>query len=398
MTIALADYEWLTSAAAAPYLARCAEHTGELTRLVMALRKDLSAERAHLVIEQADLRQRAKEKFRRADEMFFTRKGLEQATDEVIARYKAERLRTPGVILDICCGIGGDLLALGRLRDEHESISVYGLDADPIVAYLAQQNCSRSGDCTVRVLTNLAEDVIAHEVDACHVDPDRRPAGRRTTTMENFTPSLDTLNEWAFGNITGGVKVAPATEVSHDWQQHAEREWIGSRGECRQQMIWFPGIGGEVGRRAATIVDEGAPVRRIVENHQAEPALQTAPLRYVFEAHAAVLAAKVSASLAAELQMSTLTSDGGYLTSDSPARDLAVASFEVLDVLPYDVKQLKAYFRDRHVGRLEIKKRGLDADPEVVRKRLDLRGDEASTLMLARVGARAIAMVVRRLF
>ena len=45
--------------------------------------------------------------------MWFERTGLEQATAEPVARHKARRFagRTATVI-DLCCGIGGDTLAL----------------------------------------------------------------------------------------------------------------------------------------------------------------------------------------------------------------------------------------------------------------------------------------------
>ena len=55
------------------------------------LRKDLSLQRAHLVVEQIELRRRAREKFSLAEKMYLTRKGLEQATDERLAAYKASR-------------------------------------------------------------------------------------------------------------------------------------------------------------------------------------------------------------------------------------------------------------------------------------------------------------------
>lgn len=396
MTAQLADYEWLTSGAAAKYLSRCAEHAGELNRLVASLRKELSAERVHLVIEQTDLRRRAKDKFHRADVMFFTRKGLEQATDEQIAAYKAERYNARGVIVDVCCGIGGDLISLGQLRDEYKPVTVYGVDADPIIAHIARHNVSLASACRVQVLTNVAEDILPHLLTAWHVDPDRRATGRRSTSLEVFSPAVKTLEEWAFSNIFGGVKLAPATEIPHEWEAGAEREWIGSRGECRQQMIWFPGLAREVGKRTATIVDEGTPARSVVENVDARSVETNAPLRFVYEAHAAVLAAHLSDSLAAEYRLSALTSDGGYLTGDVPIADAALSGFEVLDTLPFDIKQLKAYFRARNVGRLEIKKRGLDTTPERVRGQLSLKGDESATLMLARVGEKAVALVVRR--
>jgi hypothetical protein len=62
------------------------------------LRKDLSADQARTVVEQVALRRRGADKFWRSNRMFFTKVGLEQATDEAVARYKASRfpIDSPG--------------------------------------------------------------------------------------------------------------------------------------------------------------------------------------------------------------------------------------------------------------------------------------------------------------
>src|SRR5207237_6249199 len=62
----LEDYGWLISEAAAPRLAIAAEALASMKAASAAqverLRKDLSAERAHLIVEQVALRERARRK------------------------------------------------------------------------------------------------------------------------------------------------------------------------------------------------------------------------------------------------------------------------------------------------------------------------------------------------
>src|SRR6187549_582396 len=86
LTATVDDFQWLVSEAALPWLelasggcgSRSESPKGEATtRLVARLRKELTAERTHLVVEQVELRARACEKFGQAARMFFTRKGLE---------------------------------------------------------------------------------------------------------------------------------------------------------------------------------------------------------------------------------------------------------------------------------------------------------------------------------
>src|SRR5688500_16148581 len=87
----LNDYRWLVSGSAVPWLKRAAEDDRSMLQIAAALRRDLSIGRTHLVLEQVELRERARAKFPEPARMFFTRKGLEQATDLWVARHKAKR-------------------------------------------------------------------------------------------------------------------------------------------------------------------------------------------------------------------------------------------------------------------------------------------------------------------
>jgi arginine decarboxylase-like protein len=69
----------------------------------------------------------------------------------------------------------------------------------------------------------------------------------------------------------------------------------------------------------------------------------------------------------------------------------------VVEELPYREKQLKAALRERGVGRLTIKKRGVDVVPEVLRKRLSLSGDAEATLVMTRVAGSGTALLVQPL-
>src|SRR5688500_18840355 len=107
----LDDYRWLIGDDAAGWLARLRDAGPATAALAARLRRDLSAGRVRLLLEQAELRRRAAAKFAAAERMFFTPLGLEQATDETVAAYKSGRFPA-GPRADLCCGIGGDLLAL----------------------------------------------------------------------------------------------------------------------------------------------------------------------------------------------------------------------------------------------------------------------------------------------
>jgi hypothetical protein len=384
----LDDYHWLTSPAAQSWLA---EPAADPARLIPHLRKALSASRAHLIVETLELRHRARDKFRLADQMFFTRKGLEQATDEIIAAHKARRFDTGVQVSDFCCGIGGDFLALAARGPAR------GVDRDEALTLLAAANARAYGvasdQCSV-VATELER--FADETGPWHCDPDRRPTGHRATRGELFEPTLETLTQLIARRPHAAIKLAPATQPPDEWTAQAECEWIESRGECRQQVAWFGNLARSPGQRAATILADGERIRTVTGNADDWPPVDGAIRRYLYEPAAAVLAAKLVAELCREHSLAALGPGVAYLTGDEAIHDLALAAFEVLDVLPFDRKQLRAYCRQHHFGRLEIKKRGIDIDPNQLQKELSGVGEGHATILIAPHAGKTRAIIARR--
>jgi hypothetical protein len=58
---------------------------------------------------------------------------------------------------------------------------------------------------------------------------------------------------------------------------------------------------------------------------------------------------------------------------------------------------VKAYLRERGVGRLEVKQRGTGLEPATVQRQLRVSGDATATLLLARRKGKVTAIVAERL-
>jgi SAM-dependent methyltransferase len=397
---ALEDYLWLTSPAADAWLTWAAASRLALTAKVAQLRTELSPRKTHLIMEQVALRDRAGEKFSAAEKMFFTPRSLEQATDEVVAAYKAERFSNRPRIFDLCCGIGGDLFALARQTETS------GFDRDPTIATLAAANARVLFDESRNILlASRRPEVHLREVEeldladcsAWHIDPDRRPGGRRTTRVELHEPARSAIDRLLGQNSNASVKLAPAAQLPDSWSQSAELEWISRGRECRQLVAWFGDLAHVQGERRATVLGSGqGRARSIVGSRMTAPPPTAEIGRYLFEPDAAVLAAKLGDALAAEHALAAIAPGIAYWTGRQAISDPALACFEVLEVLPFRIKPLKELLRARRVGRLEIKKRGVELDPDATRQRLVLAGDEAATLLVARIGKRVTAILARR--
>ncbi len=394
-TTGIEDYRWLVSPQAERWL-EIAAGTDEksLVRLTLSLRKDLGPARTHLVIALAELRRRARVKFQHAGRMFFTRQLLEQATDDTVAAYKAQRLAAGERLADLCCGIGGDLMAMAQQGP------VVGIDRDPVAVVLAEANCRALGLTGAEVQLADVCQWCVESFSAWHADPDRRPEGKRTTRVEAHEPDLTALERLLSKNPNAALKLAPAAELPAAWRETAEFEWIGSRGECRQQMVWFRNLAPHPGRRTATVFTAGAAEPRTVHGDHGDVALEI-PLaaglgRFVFEPHAAVLAAELTGILANAHGLYGVSPGIAYLTGDAPVSDPVLACFEVTEILPLDPKHLREAVRERGIGHLEVKKRGVKIDPDEVRKQLHLRGDNSAALIITPIKKKIAAVLAKR--
>jgi hypothetical protein len=86
-----------------------------------------------------------------------------------------------------------------------------------------------------------------------------------------------------------------------------------------------------------------------------------------------------------------------YVTGDAAFRTPFARGYRVVEELPYREKQLRAALRERGIGTVTIKKRGVDVAPEQLRQRLDLTGDTAATIVLTRVAGEGTALLVEPL-
>jgi hypothetical protein len=165
-----ADPTVLLTAQGRELLARLAAEPGSGgLALAVRLRREYPADLVAAATAQHELRLAARAKFTRAADMLFTRSGYEQSSSEPIARYRSGRFGDARRVADLCCGIGGDLLALAPGR---EALAV---DRDEVHARLALHNAGVYGQTeNVRALVADVRDLRLADLDAVFIDPARR--------------------------------------------------------------------------------------------------------------------------------------------------------------------------------------------------------------------------------
>ncbi|WSM41725.1 methyltransferase domain-containing protein [Streptomyces cellulosae] len=345
------------------------------------LRRDHPAELVSAALGQARLRQRAVAKFGAEDaaRMFFTPNGVEQSTRRSVAAYRAERLRAAGVrsVADLCCGIGGDAIALARA-----GIRVLAVDRDPQTAAAARANAEALG------LTGLIEvreadvtEVDTSGYDAVFVDPARRSSKRgRIFDPEAYSPPLS----WAVGAAlkapkAAALKIAPG--VPHEAvPAEAEAEWISDGGDVKEAVLWFGTAPGTV--RATLLPGPRTLVSRGLPDPEVRPVG-----RYLYEPDGAVIRSHLVAEAAEPLGGGLIDPTIAYITADTLTPTPYATAYEITDQLPFNVKKLKALLREREVGVLTVKKRGSAVEPEELRRKAlpKPHGTSSVTVFLTRV-------------
>jgi SAM-dependent methyltransferase len=346
------------------------------------LRREHPADLVSAALGQARLRQRAAAKFGAEDagRMFFTPNGVEQSTRASVAAYRAERLRGLGVasVADLCCGIGGDAIALARA-----GIRVLAVDRDPLTAAAARANADALGLAgLIEVREADVTDVDTTAYDAVFVDPARRGGRGRIFDPEAYSPPLSWAVEAARKAPHAALKVAPG--IPHEAVPgEAEAEWISDGGDVKEAVLWFGTRAAAPGTVRATLLP--GP-RTLCGRGLPDPEVRPVG-RYLYEPDGAVIRAHLVAEVAEELDGGLLDATIAYVTSDELRPTPYATAYEITDRMPFNVKKLKALLREREVGILTVKKRGSAVEPEELRRKAlpKPQGPHAVTVFLTRV-------------
>ncbi len=364
--------------------------TADVVRVVSRLRAAGHAgDVVAAVLGQARLRSKARAKFGEfASRMLFTPDGLEQATRLSVASLHAGRFASAGidVVADLGCGIGADALAMAAL-----DLGVLAVERDELTAAVASFNLAPFDGARVELGDATTTDLTG--VGGVWLDPARRASGSRLNNPADWSPSLD----WAFAvaqTLPTGIKLGPGLDRAL-LPDDGEAQWVSVDGEVVELAVWSgalarPGVG-----RAALVLRAGAPAE-LTAPADSEDAETGALGDYLLEPDGAVIRARLIGDLARRVDGRMLDATIAWITSDRIPSTPFGASFRVLERFPLDVKTLKKELAAREIGRLEIKKRGVDVDPAAFRARLSLKGSASATLVLTRVAGARVALLAER--
>lgn len=346
---------------------------------VSSARAQVGERSAAAVLETVLLRRKAPSKLDSAEGWLFTDAALQQASASRVARHRAQRF-TGRDVHDVTCSIGVDLIELARVDGR-----CVGSDLDPVRLAMARHNCARAGVAPALVRADALRPVTRET--AVVADPARRDAGgRRKWRPQDFVPALDELAE-AYRGRDLAVKCAPGIEPSAaPWAQ--EIELVSLDGQVREACLWA-GSMATVSRRATVLRSDG--LQWSVTDADPSDSDVGEPGEWIIDPDGAVVRAGLVRHYAARHGLWQLDERIAYLTGDSPPP--GVRAFRIREFGKYSEKSLRATLRRLDIGRVEILVRGLDVDPNSLRRRLKPAGPEEASVVLTRIGRTPMAFL-----
>ncbi len=373
---------------AAELLAARADAVTALSRL----RAEVGAELAGPAWGIARQRDRARAAFGDdAARLLFTGDTLEQAGRPELADRRAARLLAGGAasVADLGCAAGTDTMALARA-----GARVVAVDRDPVARELTALNVAALGLSGVEVLDADVVELVAAAAggrvagcDAAVLDPARRAGGRRQLDPDRWSPPWSTVRALLDRVPLSVVKVAPG--LDHDRVPDGiEAEWVSAGGSIVEALLWGPAVA--TTWRRATLVRDGV-VSEVSADDDPGPA-PVGPVRgWLHEPDPALIRSGLMSLVAdgATLVDPTIA----YLTSDAPTSTPWLSSYRVADVLPFNLKKLRAHLRARDVGRVVVKKRGSPIEPETLARQLRGPGSGSAVVVVTRVAGAPTVLV-----
>jgi SAM-dependent methyltransferase len=384
--------EWLRSPpgqAVLAELARTPLSERDVLPTLSRLRTHYPADCARAAVEQALLRQRARAKFPAANQLYFTREALEQASSAPVATHRAHRLAAHAThVLEVGCGIGGDTLALAQA-----GCHVSALEHDPLRLALAQANAEALGLAgRIRFVHADALHDPLPAAEALFCDPARRAGGARRFDPEHYTPPLSAVLGWRgqfpalAAKLAPGIDTAALADVAP-----AELEFVSLDGELKEAVLWCGPLAATA-RRATLLRSSAAPVSLTDAELPPVPPLAQ-PAAVLYEPDPAIIRAGLVAHLAQRLGAAQLDPTIAYLTAETAQPTPFARAWPIREWLPFSLKRLRARLRALSAGAVTVKKRGSPLDTDKLARQLSGNGAHPLVVVLTQVQGQHAALI-----
>lgn len=318
------------------------------------------------------LRRKAGNKFSKSSEMLFTDQSLSQSTSEAIADYTAKRFQGMKKVVDLTCGIGGNLLSLAKNVNQ-----AVGVDKNNENIEYAKVNAEVYGIKNIEFVTGDAYDNIRSDADAFFIDPSRVRTGKtKTRSVLNAEPNLLEILPKIF-KVTENVcvKISPAFDYDEInlLPEKPEIEIISEDNVCKVALLWFGKF--KTCERRATCLIKGKIYTYQNSEKKIKIEVVKNPEKYLYEPNKAIIKAHLIEEVAKEFNLKKINKKTSFLTSDELITDKKEL-FRVFKVMYFDkfsLKDMKKKLREKKIERINIMTKRFPQKPEEIYKKIKIK-------------------------
>ena len=398
-----AEFEVLSTPSGQALLAEIGRNKALTVAQMERLRKAFGPLHFEAAVRLEKARRKGAGKFPESEKLWLDPVRAEQATHQAVAAHKAKRFEGKPVA-DICCGLGGDTLAIGRVAT---CVLAIDLDAENLrrLHYNLGQWACQAAVVPVRADANRLP--VPNEM-LVHIDPDRRSAdhaGRPRFQVDQFQPPLAVLLQLMKQHPGGAIKLSPGSDfetleaAARKNQIKTELEIISLHGECKEATLWFGQLAGPL-PRSATALPQDVTFSGTGQNSGVLHVATNTFGKYLMEMESSLVRAGLAQEFAYGQYFSNCSTDNAFFTADGMAELHSpwYSSFEIVEIIKPDRKAVRQALKRLGWPTAVIKTRGrvtaqealdwLDAPP---------LGDTLETLFLWTQKQASFAILARRL-
>jgi hypothetical protein len=181
--------------------------------------------------------------------------------------------------------------------------------------------------------------------------------------------------------------LSPGVDLDQVANYPATVEFISVKGELKEGLLRY----GEGALLATLLTAEGRYHWRRESPPEARPL--SPPWGWLIEPDPALIRAGLIEDIAEALDGHQLDESIAYITSERKPNSVWARAWQIRDWMPFQLKKLRAYLRERDIGRVTVKKRGSPLSPEELIGKLRLKGDNVCTLVLTRLKGEPIVII-----
>jgi SAM-dependent methyltransferase len=343
-----------------------------------------------LIAEIARARIKAKDKFSRSD-LWMDMEGLRYATHEVVAKYRAGRLKGFGVksIADVSCGIGIQLIFYAMKVEK-----AYGIDIDPLKIEFARRNAEMYGVSNIEFINadSLSPETVARvDAEVIFSDPARPPEAPERD-LEGLLPSPIKVYEAYKEKTDAFIFDLPPQMKREKVPWRGEFEYIDLFGALNRLTFYTEPLAKV--ERSAVILPAGVRV-------ESDPSLEDIvewterPGEYLYEIPQSVdyadLINELFHRLPVEAKMLLKEKRRVLATGDEPLKSPYLKrTYKVVGVLPFHPVRINDFLRREGFGRATLRISVPEKEYWKIRKKIEwnLKGDRRAFVF--KVGEKAV--------